>query len=212
MLLNGDLDHTLGLLSLREWSRLDIYATAAVADAFTRGNVLNQALCRYENHSVWHRIEPDVPLELAGGLQIEPIAVPGKPPIYLVDASRTDCRWNLGLRIAHRGRVLGYFPGVGAIDDALRAALRGLDALFFDGTLWSDGELIELGLAQVRGRDMAHLPVSETLDALRDVEVARRWFIHINNTNPILREDSAEAGRVRAAGWQLAEDGQELDL
>jgi pyrroloquinoline quinone biosynthesis protein B len=139
------------------------------------------------------------------------VAIPGKPPLYVTDADRADPGWNLGLRIGHRGKRLGYFPGVASIDAGLRAALGGLDALFFDGTLWSDSELIDLGLAQVRGRDMAHLPVSETLQALHGIDVARRWFIHINNTNPMLREDSPEAERVHAAGWALAQDGQEFE-
>lgn len=212
LLLNGDLDHTLGLLSLREWSRLDIYATSAVQAAFTQGNILNRALQRYENHSVWHRIEPGQSFELKGGLRIDPIAVPGKPPIYVTDTNRADREWNLGLRIAQGDSVIGYFPGVAAVDAALARALTGLQALFFDGTLWADDELISLGLAQVRGRDMAHLPVAETLRHLHDLDTSRRWFIHVNNTNPILDEASEPARRVRDAGWRVAEDGEEFAL
>lgn len=212
LLLNGDLDHTLGLLSLREWSRLDIYATSAVREAFTKDNVLNRAIQRYENHSVWHQVQPGVAFELKGGLRVDPVAIPGKPPIYVSGADQDHQDWNLGLRITHGKRVLGYFPGVAAINDILLSALDGLDALFFDGTLWSDDEMICLGLAQMRGRDMAHLPVSETLKTLHNLDIAKRWFIHVNNTNPILDETSMQAGLIRDAGWRVAEDSEEFEL
>jgi pyrroloquinoline quinone biosynthesis protein B len=93
--------------------------------------------------------------------------------------------------------------------------VEGADCVFFDGTFWSERELIELGLGSKQARDMAHLPIGGeggSLARLASLRASRRIFIHVNNTNPILREDSAEAAAVRAAGWQVAEDGLEIEL
>jgi pyrroloquinoline quinone biosynthesis protein B len=215
-LTNGDLDHTLGLLSLREWSRITVYATDAVRDGFCQGNTLNRALQRFEGHSRWLSLVPGHSIELGEGLAVEVIAVPGKPPLYVSatpDAARQDAVWNLGLKFSQAGRSVGFFPAVARIDDELRATLEGLDVLLFDGTLWSDTELLDLGLAKVTGQQMAHISVGGpqgSLQGLQGVRIGRRIYIHINNTNPMLREDSAEAACVRAAGWSIAEDGQEL--
>jgi pyrroloquinoline quinone biosynthesis protein B len=213
-LTNGDLDHTLGLLSLREWSRITVYATDCVRDAFCSGNVLNRALQRFPGHSQWLSLIPGVACELSGGLTVEPVLVAGKPPLYAAPAGG-DEPWTIGLKFTHAGRSLGFFPAVARIDAALQAALAGLDLLLFDGTLWSDTELIDLGLANVTGQQMAHVSVggaAGSLAQLQSVAIGRRVYIHINNTNPILREDSPEAAAVRAAGWSVAEDGQELIL
>ena len=211
-LTNGDLDHTLGLLSLREWSRITVYATDPVRDAFCSGNVLNRALQRFEGHSRWLPLEPGVACELQAGLRVEPVLVAGKSPLYAPQAAG-DAPWTVGLKFTHDGRSCGFFPSVARIDAALCAALQGLDLVLFDGTLWSDSELIDLGLANVTGRQMAHVCVGGSegsLAQLQRVDIGRRVYIHINNTNPMLREDSSEAAAVRAAGWSIAEDGQEL--
>jgi pyrroloquinoline quinone biosynthesis protein B len=87
--------------------------------------------------------------------------------------------------------------------------------VFFDGTFWSETEIVDLGLGSKRARDMAHLPIggdTGSLQRLGQLRAPRRFFIHVNNTNPILREDSAEAAAVVAAGWRVAEDGTELEL
>jgi pyrroloquinoline quinone biosynthesis protein B len=211
-LTNGDLDHTLGLLSLREWSHITVYATDCVRDAFCSGNVLNRALQRFEGHSRWLSLQPGSPVELTGGLQVETVAVAGKPPLYASQVPG-DNHWTVGLKFNHAGRSVAFFPAVARIDAALQAALAGVDLLLFDGTLWSDTELIDLGLANVTGRQMAHVSVGGSdgsLAQLQPVPIGQRVYIHINNTNPILREDSAEAAAVRAAGWSIAEDGQEF--
>lgn len=214
-LTNGDLDHTLGLLSLREWSRITVYASPAVRDAFCHGNVLNRALQRYEGHSRWLALEPGTPIELNGGVRVQPIAVAGKPPLYAAQDNASEGCWNVGLKFTQGGRSVGFFPSVAHVDASLQAELTGLDVLLFDGTLWSDRELIDLGLANVTGRQMAHISVGGpegSLALLREVRIGRRVYIHINNTNPMLIEDSAEAAAVRAAGWMIGVDGQELEV
>ena len=225
LLANGDLDHTLGLLSLREWSHLTLYATPAVRDAFCQHNVLNNALQRYPGHSQWLPLQPGESQSLLGGIQVEPVMAPGKPPLYAAPNDKvSDLKtnnddvqpvWNVGFKFSQHGRTFGFFPSVAHVTPALRTVFDTVDLLFFDGTLWSETELVDLGLAQVRAADMAHLPVggpNGSLQALASLHTPRRVFLHINNTNPMLREDSPEAASVRAAGWSIGEDGQEFVL
>jgi pyrroloquinoline quinone biosynthesis protein B len=108
-----------------------------------------------------------------------------------------------------------YCSAAAAVTPDVRRALDGVDVMFFDGTFWSSDELPALGLGTKRAEEMAHLPVGGaggSLARLADVRAGRRVYIHINNTNPMLREDSAERRTVDAAGWEIAEDGMEVRL
>jgi pyrroloquinoline quinone biosynthesis protein B len=223
ILTNGDLDHTLGLLSLRESHPLTIYATERVSLGFTQGNVLYRTLERFPGQVTWRPLKPGREEELAGtdghasGLLVEAVAAPGKPPIHLEGLGPPDPEDNIGLRIreASTGRRLAYFAAAGGVTPGVRDALADADCVFFDGTFWSSDELPALGLGAKRAEDMAHLPIGGTggsLAALRDLRVRRRIYIHINNTNPILRDDSAERREVEAAGWEVARDGMEVTL
>jgi pyrroloquinoline quinone biosynthesis protein B len=235
VLTNGDLDHVLGLLSLRESHPLVVYATDSVRAGFTEGNVLYRTLQRFPEQVTWRPLKPGREEALAGadgrasGLLVEPVAVPGKPPIHLegrlegpletrhTGAAAPDPEDNIGLRIreASTGRRLAYFPAAGGITPAVAEALEDADCVFFDGTFWSSDELPAQGLGTKRAADMAHLPIGGSggsLGALHGLKAARRVYIHVNNTNPILREDSPERKDVEAAGWQIAWDGMELSL
>jgi pyrroloquinoline quinone biosynthesis protein B len=122
---------------------------------------------------------------------------------------------NIGLRVreASTGRRLAYFPAAGGLTSDMRTALADADCVFFDGTFWSSDELPALGLGTKRAEDMAHLPVggeAGSLTALRDLSAPRRIYIHINNTNPLLRDDSKERAAAEAAGWEIAWDGMEV--
>jgi pyrroloquinoline quinone biosynthesis protein B len=133
------------------------------------------------------------------------------------------------LRDGASGRVLAYFAAVGAVTSAVRQGLAGADGVFFDGTFWASDELPALGLGTRRAEQMAHVPIGGpggSLAALGDLGAApgalgaapgalgagRRVFIHINNTNPLLRDDSPERAAVEAAGWDVAWDGMEMTL
>lgn len=223
VLTNGDLDHTLGLLSLRESHPLVVYATARVRHGFTEGNVLYRTLERFPGHITWRRLELGREQALAGadggasGLLVEAVAAPGKLPIHLEALAAADPEDNVGLRIreASTGRRLAYFPAAGDVTAAVRRALDDADAVFFDGTFWSSDELPAQGLGSKRAADMAHRPMGGadgSLAALRGCAARRRVFIHVNNTNPVLREDSSERKEVAAAGWEIASDGMEVTL
>jgi pyrroloquinoline quinone biosynthesis protein B len=222
LLTNADLDHCLGLLSLRESHPLVIYATERVRRGFTEGNVLYRTLQRFPDQVSWRTLKPGREEELSGrdgrpsGLRVEAVAVPGKPPVHLEGLMAPDPEDNVGLRIREEGsgRVLAYFSGVATVPDALMPALAG-DCLFFDGTFWAEDELPRLGLGDKRAHQMAHLPVGGadgSLARLAGVAARRRIYIHINNTNPLLRDDSPERATVTAAGWEVAHDGLEVRL
>jgi pyrroloquinoline quinone biosynthesis protein B len=223
ILTNGDLDHTLGLLSLRESHPLVVYATEHVHRGFTDGNVLYRTLQRFPEQITWRPLKLGREEALAGvdgrerGLFVEAVPVPGKLPIHLERHSVPDPEDNIGLRLreASTGRRLAYFPAAGGLTPAVREALDDADCVFFDGTFWSPDELPAQGLGTKRADDMAHLPMGGgggSLATLRGLRAPRRVYIHVNNTNPVLRDDAPERKDVEAAGWEIAWDGMEVRL
>ena len=223
LLTNGDLDHCLGLLSLRESHPLVIYATEEVRRGFTEDNVLYRTLERFPGQVTWRELAAGEPVDLSGidgvacGLIVETVPAPGKPPIHLEGSVPSRPGQNVGLLIRDRAtnRCLAYFSAAGAIDPHVLAALEKADCVFFDGTFWSSDELIALGLGAKRAEDMAHLPVGGaggSLEALAGIRAPRRIYIHINNTNPLLRPRSSEWRQVMDAGWEIACDGMEIAL
>jgi pyrroloquinoline quinone biosynthesis protein B len=223
VLTNGDLDHCLGLLSLRESQPLSVYATAAVRDGFMQGNGLARTLQRFDGQLRWIELALGRATPLLrtdggpSGLTLEAIAAPGKLPIHLEGLRAPSAEDNVGVLVREAGspRVLAYFPGVGGYQPDVMNALALSAACFFDGTFWSSDELIRLELGQKRAEDMSHWPVGGpegSLVRLRALPGPRRILIHVNNTNPLLREDSPEHAALRAAGLELAHDGLELTV
>lgn len=219
---SGDLDHCLGLLSLRESQRLDVYATAAMRQSFVEGNALYPTLERFEGQVRWHPLIPgeSTALRLSdgtlSGLRLTPFSVRGKPPLHAKQLA-PSAGDNLGLRISDErtGGVLAYVSGVAGPSSELEACVDGANAIFFDGTFWSRDELVKLGVSTRHAEDMAHWALggpAGSLNFLSRYSAARKLFIHINNTNPILREDSPERAEVTACGAEVAEDGQEFSL
>jgi pyrroloquinoline quinone biosynthesis protein B len=223
VLTNGDLDHCLGLLSLRESYPLDLYATASVERGFREGNVLHRTLQRFDGQLRFRPLELGRSRELlkrdgtASGLTVEPVPVPGKLPIHLEGLSTPSAEDNIGLLVREpaRGLTLGYFPAVSGPCAPLRDAFEQSACVFLDGTFWSSDELPQRGLGNKRAEDMAHWPLGGeqgSLAFLRGQADRRRIYIHVNNTNPVLRPDSSEAQQLRAAGVELAFDGMEVVL
>ncbi|MER8864293.1 pyrroloquinoline quinone biosynthesis protein PqqB [Mesorhizobium sp. M0751] len=226
VLTNADVDHVAGLLSLRERQPFAIYATTqvlATLEANSIFNVLDPAL-------VPRRILPPAQ-ELSicdadghdTGVAVESFPVPGKIALYLEEKGQPDANFSsdagdtIGVRIASvdsRGSVF-YIPGCARIDATLRRRLADAACLLFDGTVFTDDEMIAAGVGQKTGARMGHLAMSGdagSIAGLADVRIGRRVFVHINNTNPVLDENSAEHAAVEAAGWEVARDGMEMDL
>jgi len=219
VLIDAQIDHTTGLLMLREGGRLAVYCTPQVREDLTRGHPLFGVLehfCGVE----WHPIGADVgaTFSVAGapGLSFTAVPLRSKPPPYSPHRNEPRSGDNIGVRIvdARTGRALFYAPGLGEIEPHLRPFLAEADCLMLDGTFWTDDELIRLGVSGKRARDMGHLPQSGPggmLEALRPL-AARKILIHINNTNPILDEESPERAALDAAAIEVAYDGMEVEL
>ena len=157
-----------------------MYATEPVFRGFSEDNVLFRTLQRFPEQVTWRPLKAGREDEVVGaggrpsGLLVEPVPVPGKPPIHLEGRHAPDPEEGIGLRFreAATGRVLAYFSGVAALTPAVRQALADADAVFLDGTFWSSDELITLGVGEKRAEQMAHLPVGGpggSLAALRDL-------------------------------------------
>jgi pyrroloquinoline quinone biosynthesis protein B len=216
VLTNGDIDHIGGLLSLREGTPFVIHATGAVLETL-RANSIFDALDSAQ--VTRHRIAIGTPFSPVPGLTFEAFRAPGKLPLYMEgEAPKTDLEsdYTIGLTVTDEaGRRLHYVPGCARLTDDLARRLDRADMLFFDGTLWQDDEMISEGLGHKTGRRMGHMPVSGeggTLQSFAALTIGRKCLIHINNTNPILIEDSPQQRAVRAAGWEIAHDGMEVVL
>ena len=217
LLTNGDLDHCLGLLSLRESHPLVVHATESVRAGFTTGNVLYRTLERFPGQVTWRPLALDREQPLGdSGLYVTAIPTPGKPPLHLTGIQAPSLEDNIGLAIrdARSGGRLAYFSGVAGPSPAVERALAAADAFFFDGTFWSSDELIAAGLGTRRAEDMSHWPLGGPEGSLAFLarQPGRRILIHVNNTNPILREGGAERRALAAAGIEVAVDGLELRL
>jgi pyrroloquinoline quinone biosynthesis protein B len=224
VLTNADVDHVAGLLSLRERQPFAIYASERVLAALDANPIFNVL----DKSVVPRRILPaDGEFELCDadgrgtGVVIEGFAVPGKVALYLEDSARPEADYGseagdtIAVRIAGSGRSAFYIPGCARINAALRARLDGAACLLFDGTVYTDDEMMTAGVGQKTGGRMGHLAMSGeagSITGLAGVKISRRIFVHINNTNPVLDESSAEHAAVRAAGWEVACDGLEIEF
>ncbi len=222
LLSNGDLDHCLGLLSLRESHPLRLYCTERVRRGFSEENRLFATLQRFPGQLTWCDLPllAEQPLVLtdgsASGLSVRAVPMPGGGPLHLKGLGNEPSD-NVGFVITemHSGKTCAYLPAVAALTPAVSALAAEVDVLFIDGTFWSSDELVSLGIGKRRAEDMSHCPIGGaggSLELLMRLPHVRRIYTHINNTNPILREDSPEHGAVRAAGVEIAHDGMELQL
>lgn len=220
VLTNGDLDHSMGLLSLREWTPLCLYATRETYAGLVVQNAVFRTLNRQRPHVLYRQLELDVfvPLrDIEGrltGLSLSAFPVQGKVPLHMESFIEPSEETNVGVivRDDQTGARLVYVPGAGSAEGIAERA-RDATCLFFDGTFWSDAELSAFGQSPRLAREMAHLPVggpAGSLELLESVPVERRYYTHVNNTNPMLREGSEERRAIEARGWSLAEDGLEL--
>jgi pyrroloquinoline quinone biosynthesis protein B len=222
-LTNGDVDHVAGLLNLRERQAFDVYASRRVLDTL-KANSIFEILAPDLVGRVELPLGAPMPVRGAGvslGLTIEAFAAPGKIALYLEDAKAADLGTRegdtLGLRIVETatGKAFFYLPACARLDPALAERLRGAELLFFDGTLWHENEMLEQGLMPKTGSRMGHMNMSGpdgSIAALAALNVRRKVFIHINNSNPALDANSPERAAANAAGWLIGEDGMGFEL
>lgn len=194
LLTNADIDHALGLLLLRQQeTRLVVYAADETRHALAWIDSVLSRFCGIE----WRKISTDFQ-SLNDNLGFRAIELPGSVAFQFRDDTS--------------GATAFFAPNVGELTNELRNAAHASDALLFDGTFWSDGELRAIRSSARTAREMNHLPVSSSLDLLRQSPARRKIYTHINNTNPILMPGTPERAQVEQAGIEIARDGLEIVL
>lgn len=220
LLVDAQIDHTAGLLTLREHTApWDIYCTAAVREDLTTGFPIFNILSHFRGVH-WHEIGTDESSFRVPGIEgLELTAVPlrSEAPPYSPHRHNTVPGDNIGVRVLDQatGGSLFYAPGLGRIDDHVLSYLREADCVLVDGTLWTDDEMIRGGIGDKLGSDMGHLDQSGRggiVEHLSGLARPRRILIHINNTNPILDEASAERRALERSGIEVAYDGMDIEL
>lgn len=222
ILTNGEVDAVAGLLSMREGSSFTLYAHARVLGVLRDNsifNVLNATNVRRE------AIMPDAPFEpkrtdgVASGLEVLPFVVPGKAALYMDEqaASAGDPGDTLGLRIADKATASYFYliPACARLTPELTSRLAGAPLVLFDGTVWRDDELITAGLGNKTGQSMGHIAMSGedgAIAGLADLSIARKVFLHVNNSNPAWLPASDERRALEHAGWEVAFDGMDITL
>jgi pyrroloquinoline quinone biosynthesis protein B len=213
VLTNADVDHIGGLISLRESHPFTVWASAKVIEQINANplfNALNRDIVTFKTMPT--------DFEPLPGLKVSVFDVPGKVPLYReTELGHAVSRGGdtLGLHIQSSSKRASYVPGCGDIDDRLKSDLSQTDILLFDGTLWTDDEMITSGTGQKTGRRMGHVPVSGadgSMALLASLSVKRRWFVHMNNTNPLLIDGSLERKEAERNGWYVSDDGLEIAL
>lgn len=220
VLIDSQIDHTTGLLMLREGEPLRVYCTGSVREDLTSGNPLFEVLGHYcgvewqpveTGNDAWFRIPRTEPLEFRA------VALDSKAPPYSPHREQPGAGDNVGfvVRDSTSGKAAFYAPGLGRMTPEVAGVLEHVDCLLVDGTFWSEDEMIRLGISRKRAQDMGHLPQSGPggmIEVLAPYRRARKVLIHVNNTNPILDEDSPERAQLAAAGIEVAHDGLEIVL
>ena len=216
ILTNGEIDAIAGLLSLRESSPFALHAHPRVLATLAANSVfdvLNRDFVPRIPMGLDQPFEPLLPDGTPSGLTVEAFAVPGKPAWYMEDAG-ADPGDTIGLRLqAGDGEPVYFIAACAEVTPNLADRLRGAPLVLFDGTLWQDDEMIRAGLGHKTGQRMGHLSMSGqdgTMAALDDLGIARRVFVHINNTNPALLPGSPERQALTRAGWHIPKTGEEF--
>jgi pyrroloquinoline quinone biosynthesis protein B len=220
MLMDAQIDHTTGLLMLREHrQRLPLYCHPLVREDLTSGNPLFKVLEHYCGID-WQALSLEETFAIQGldGLVFSALPLLSNAPPYSPHRDKPQPGDNVGLSVvdAATGKKLFYAPGLGQMEPHVWAAMQASDCVLVDGTLWTDDEMIALGASKKTSRSMGHLPQTgpdgmiEWLDKLPNQ--VRKVLIHINNTNPILDEQSPQRQTLTAHGIEVAYDGMEITL
>jgi pyrroloquinoline quinone biosynthesis protein B len=221
----ADIDQIAGLLSLRELHRFCLYCAPSIRRILEQDNSVFHMLRRVPDQVSWHEISPGESFPLldpAGkdsGIASTVFPLAHRYPAYVPPERAAELKPDeaqLGVLLeSPSGRKLAYLPAVATVSSSLLERLARVDLLLFDGTFWSEDELMPLQGRGSSAGDMGHTPVSGGCGSLQKLAALRRprkVFIHLNNTNPMLDESSAPYREVRQAGWEVAEDGDQFEL
>ncbi len=214
LLTNGDIDHIAGLLTLREKQPFRLAMTAAIHEVLRENPVFRALDPDFVKREI---VALDRFFTLTPGMEARLFSVPGKVPLFLEGENpdtALEGEQTVGVEMHAAGRKAFYIPGCAVIRDDLKRRIDGADILYFDGTLFSDDEMIRSGTGVKTGRRMGHISISGpdgSLEALRGLAIRRKVYVHINNTNPVWR-DGPERRYVEDNGFEIAFDGKEISL
>ncbi len=218
LLTNGDIDHIAGLLILREKQAYRLLMTAEIAKVIAENPIFNALDPDFVSREV---VGLETPFELAPGVTATLFAVPGKVPLFMEgahggDAVQTDLmgEQTVGVELSDGAKTAFYIPGCARLVPELTERIQGAELLFFDGTLWQDDEMIQQGVGVKTGNRMGHMSMSGpdgSMALLANLDIRRKIYVHINNTNPVWR-DGPERAEARANGWEIGHDGMEVSL
>jgi pyrroloquinoline quinone biosynthesis protein B len=211
---NADADHLAGLLTLREQQPFTLLGSQATLAQTGEGifAVLNNALVDRRPCAL------NIPADTGLGIWVTPFAVPGKVPLYLEGetvAVGAESDATVGVELSDGAKSFFYVPGCAEINEGVIRRLAGAALVFFDGTTFTDDEMVNLGLSKKTAWRMGHVAMSGekgSLARLASCAIGRKIYVHINNTNPVLIEDSPQRAAVERAGWDVAYDGMEICL
>ncbi len=212
---NGDIDHIAGLLTLREQQPFTLFATGEIHAVLAQNPIFDALNPSWVTRQ---EVALDTPFQLTASMMATLYSVPGKVPLYLergtVD-TELEGEQTVGVHLQADATSAHYIPGCALLRPELAARITGADAVFFDGTLWQNDEMVTAGLSQKTGARMGHMSMSGpegSMAAFAGVDVKRKIYVHMNNTNPVLRPESAERRIAEAKGWTIAQDGMEIAL
>lgn len=221
VLMDSQVDHTTGLLSLREGLPMDVWCTRQVHDDLSNGFPLFPMLKHWHGGLNWQPVEPDTApqfvIPCAPSLTFTAIPLLSNAPPYSPRRDQPHSGDNIGLFIEDTRTDCSvlYAPGLGQPDDTIRGWMAKADVLLVDGTVWHDDEMIRQEVGSKTGQAMGHLAQSGPggmIELLDSLPARRKILIHINNTNPILDNDSPERAELMAHGIEVAWDGMHLNL
>ncbi|MFW6712865.1 pyrroloquinoline quinone biosynthesis protein PqqB [Acinetobacter pittii] len=219
ILMDSQLDHTTGLLTLREGCPMNVWCTAMVHQDLTSGFPVFNMLKHWNGGLQYHEINPKQAFKINGfeNLEFLPLIIKSAAPPYSPHRNDPHDGDNIALIIKdHKTqKQLFYAPGLGKIDDQIMQIMQSSDCVMIDGTLWTDDEMQQTGVGTKTGREMGHLYISGeggSLSYLNQLSTPKKVLIHINNTNPILNENSSQFAELKANGVEVAYDGMQIEL
>ncbi|MEB6622952.1 pyrroloquinoline quinone biosynthesis protein PqqB [Acinetobacter pittii] len=219
ILMDSQLDHTTGLLTLREGCPINVWCTEMVHQDLTSGFPVFNMLKHWNGGLQYHEINPKQAFKIDGfeNLEFLPLIIKSAAPPYSPHRNDPHDGDNIALIIKDykTQKQLFYAPGLGKIDDQIMQIMQSSDCVMIDGTLWTDDEMQQTGVGTKTGREMGHLYISGeggSLSYLNKLSTPKKVLIHINNTNPILNENSSQFAELKANGVEVAYDGMQIEL
>ncbi|WP_202744106.1 pyrroloquinoline quinone biosynthesis protein PqqB [Acinetobacter pittii] len=219
ILMDSQLDHTTGLLTLREGCPMNVWCTEMVHQDLTSGFPVFNMLKHWNGGLQYHEINPKQAFKIDGfeNLEFLPLIIKSAAPPYSPHRNDPHDGDNIALIIKDykTQKQLFYAPGLGKIDDQIMQIMQSSDCVMIDGTLWTDDEMQQTGVGTKTGREMGHLYISGeggSLSYLNQLSTPKKVLIHINNTNPILNENSSQFAELKANGVEVAYDGMQIEL